>query len=79
LPSNVKFYDSITCSGENIIQSKSKSRDHQLICEKSLSKCECKGKCIRLCECKKSLKIVMKTVFVLKISVKIESKLLKCK
>ncbi len=44
LPSNVKFYDSITCSEENI-ESKSKSRAHQLICQKSLSKCECKGKC----------------------------------
>ncbi len=57
LPLNLKFYDSITCSEENIIESKSKSRAHQLICEKSLSKCECEGKCIRLYKCKKILKL----------------------
>lgn len=53
LPSNVNFYDSITCLEENIIHSKSKSRAYQLICKKNSSKCECKGKCIKLCECRK--------------------------
>jgi hypothetical protein len=53
LPPNVNFYDSITCLEENIIHSKSKSRAYQLICKKNSSKCECKGKCIKLWECRK--------------------------
>jgi hypothetical protein len=54
IPENVKFYDSITYSNADFLVSKSKIRARDLIINRTDSYCECKGKCIRLCSCKKN-------------------------
>ncbi len=73
IPENVIFYDSITYSNSDSLVSKSKLRAREMTTEltKTDSYCDCKGKCMRLCSCKKMINSVLKTVFVYKLSVKI--------
>jgi hypothetical protein len=54
IPPNVKFYESLTYSEEVVNISESKLRAHQILCEQNFSNCQCKGKCMRLCDCKKN-------------------------
>ncbi len=70
IPENCKFYSTLFSFDSNTKVSKTKNKIELSLENEIVFYCSCKSKCIRLCDCKKGAKNVMKTVNAIHLNVK---------
>jgi hypothetical protein len=70
IPENYKFYSTLFSFDSNTKVSKTKNKIELSLENEIVFYCSCKSKCIRLCDCEKSGKNVMKTVNAIHLNVK---------